>query len=302
MKNTAEFSFTGSATELSYQARNTGRPVCGQSRFLRRILPALCLMLLLAFFLKVPVVRAAEPGASLAGLKLSILGDSISTFTGTQPADYNIFYPESGDIRTREQTWWGQVLRDTGMQLCANASSANTNMTGNSLAMDGSAPGCSIRRIVDLRAADGTAPDIIIVYMGINDFSRSRTPGSFRQPGPRAEGEISDFAEAYELMLLKIKILYPNAAVYCCTLTPRTCFVEGNTGNAVNLLGVDITAYNAQITAVAQAYGAKIIDLYSFSGITPENLSLFLYDSVHPNVHGARLIANCVTATLLSSY
>ena len=96
---------------------------------------------------------ASVPSAtvSLQGKKVSILGDSISTFTGTMPADYNIYYPESGDIPNARQTWWGQLLANTGMVLCRNASSANTDVTGNSLALDGSAPGCSIRRIVDLK-------------------------------------------------------------------------------------------------------------------------------------------------------
>ena len=117
---------------------------------------------------------AAVPSAtvSLQGKKVSILGDSISTFTGTMPADYNVYYPEHGDIPNASQTWWGQLLTNTGMVLCRNASSANTDVTGNSLALDGSAPGCSIRRLVDLRRTDGSNPDVIIIYMGINDFAR----------------------------------------------------------------------------------------------------------------------------------
>ena len=135
---------------------------------------------------------ASVPSAtvSLQGKKVSILGDSISTFTGTMPADYNIYYPESGDIPNAGQTWWGQLLANTGMVLCRNASSANTDVTGNSLALDGSAPGCSIRRIVDLKGTDGSNPDVIIIYMGINDFARSRTLGSFTSPGVQTEGEL----------------------------------------------------------------------------------------------------------------
>ena len=49
---------------------------------------------------------AAVPSAtvSLQGKKVSILGDSISTFTGTMPADYNVYYPEHGDIPNASQT------------------------------------------------------------------------------------------------------------------------------------------------------------------------------------------------------
>ena len=83
----------------------------------------------------------------LSGLKLSILGDSISTFDGYIPTDYNIFYPGSGDISTVEKTWWWQVMNATGMELNANASSSNTTITGDSLDTTGSAPGCSTKRM-----------------------------------------------------------------------------------------------------------------------------------------------------------
>ena len=245
---------------------------------------------------------ASVPSAtvSLQGKKVSILGDSISTFTGTMPADYNIYYPESGDIPNAGQTWWGQLLANTGMVLCRNASSANTDVTGNSLALDGSAPGCSIRRIVDLKGTDGSNPDVIIIYMGINDFARSRTLGSFTSPGVQTEGEVMVFTDAYELMLQKIKALYPTASIYCCTLLER-CDLNGNTGApAVNLNGDTVADFNTQIKAIAKAYGASVIDFYN-CGINYTNLSLFTVDGIHPTWIGAGVLGQCATQAVLSS-
>ena len=244
----------------------------------------------------------AVPSAtvSLQGKKVSILGDSISTFTGTMPADYNVYYPEHGDIPNAGQTWWGQLLTNTGMVLCRNASSANTDVTGNSLALDGSAPGCSIRRLVDLRGTDGSSPDVIIIYMGINDFARSRTLGSFTAPGVQTEGEVMVFTDAYELMLQKIKALYPTASIYCCTLLER-CDMEGNTGApAVNLNGDTVADFNTQIKAIAAAYGASVIDFYN-CGINYTNLSLFTVDGIHPTWIGAGVLSQCATQAVLSS-
>lgn len=244
----------------------------------------------------------AVPSAtvSLQGKKVSILGDSISTFTGTMPADYNVYYPEHGDIPNASQTWWGQLLTNTGMVLCRNASSANTDVTGNSLALDGSAPGCSIRRLVDLRGTDGSSPDVIIIYMGINDFARSRTLGSFTAPGVQTEGEVMVFTDAYELMLQKIKALYPTASIYCCTLLER-CDMEGNTGApAVNLNGDTVADFNTQIKAIAAAYGASVIDFYN-CGINYTNLSLFTVDGIHPTWIGAGVLGQCATQAVLSS-
>ena len=246
------------------------------------------------------VPAAAPATVSLQGKKVSILGDSISTFTGTMPADYNIFYPESGDIPNASQTWWGQLLTNTGMVLCRNASSANTDVTGNSLAMDGSAPGCSIRRIADLKGTDGSNPDVILIYMGINDFARSRTLGSFRAPGVQTEGEVMTFTDAYELMLQKIRALYPSASIYCCTLLER-CDAYGNTGApAVNQNGDTVADFNAQISAIAAAYGASVIDFYN-CGINYTNLSLFTVDGIHPTWIGAGVLGQCATQAVLSS-
>lgn len=243
---------------------------------------------------------AAVPSVSLQGKKLSILGDSISTYTGTMPADYNIYYPESGDLTSVNQTWWGQVLANTGMVLCRNASSANTNVTGNSLALDGSAPGCSIRRIVDLRGADGSSPDVIIIYMGINDFARSRTLGNFTAPGAQTEGEVMVFTDAYELMLQKIKALYPSASIYCCTLLER-CGMDGTTGApSVNANGDTVADFNAQITAIANAYGASVIDFYN-CGINYTNLNLFTVDGIHPTQIGSGVLGQLASQVLLAS-
>ena len=216
------------------------------------------------------------------------------------PADYNVYYPEHGDIPNAGQTWWGQLLTNTGMVLCRNASSANTDVTGNSLALDGSAPGCSIRRLVDLRGTDGSSPDVIIIYMGINDFARSRTLGSFTAPGVQTEGEVMVFTDAYELMLQKIKALYPAASIYCCTLLER-CDMEGNTGApAVNLNGDTVADFNTQIKAIAAAYGASVIDFYN-CGINYTNLSLFTVDGIHPTWIGAGVLGQYATQAVLSS-
>ena len=253
----------------------------------------------------VPAVDASAASlpsstVSLQGKKVSILGDSISTFTGTMPADYNIYYPESGDIPNAGQTWWGQLLTNTGMVLCRNASSANTDVAGNSLALDGSAPGCSIRRIVDLKGIDGSNPDVIVIYMGINDFARSRTLGSFTAPGVQTEGEVTVFTDAYELMLQKIKALYPAASIYCCTLLER-CDMEGNTGApSVNLNGNTVADFNTQIKAIAKAYGASVIDFYN-CGINYTNLDLFTVDGIHPTWIAAGVLGQCASQTLLSS-
>ena len=238
----------------------------------------------------------------LSGLKLSILGDSISTFDGYIPPDYNIFYPGSGDISTVEKTWWWQVMNATGMELNANASSSNTTITGDSLDTTGSAPGCSTKRRIDLTPGDdGPAPDILIVFMGTNDFLRSVELGTFTEPSPQDEGVVNNFCDAYELMIQKLNALYPNAEIYFCTL------LETNAGDvdeypqsypATNKNGNTIGDFNAEIATIASAYSYPVIDVHN-CGITYETLDQYTSDGVHPNTEGAKLIAEYVTNALL---
>ena len=238
----------------------------------------------------------------LSGLKLSILGDSIFTFDGYIPTDYNIFYPGSGDISTVEKTWWWQVMNATGMELNANASSSNTTITGDSLDTTGSAPGCSTKRMIDLTPGDdGPAPDILIVFMGTNDFLRSVELGTFTEPSPQDEGVVNNFCDAYELMIQKLNALYPNAEIYFCTL------LETNAGDvdeypqsypATNKNGNTIGDFNAEIATIASAYSYPVIDVHN-CGITYETLDQYTSDGVHPNTEGAKLIAEYVTNALL---
>ena len=153
----------------------------------------------------------------------------------------------------------------------------------------------------DLATYNGISnPDVIIIYMGINDFARSRTLGSFTSPGVQTEGEVMVFTDAYELMLQKIKALYPTASIYCCTLLER-CDLNGNTGApAVNLNGDTVADFNTQIKAIAKAYGASVIDFYN-CGINYTNLSLFTVDGIHPTWIGAGVLGQCATQAVLSS-
>lgn len=241
----------------------------------------------------------------LTGRKLSIMGDSISTFDGYIPTDYNIFYPGSGEISTVEKTWWFQVYQATGMLLHANASSSNTTITGNSADTTGSAPGCSTKRMLDLTPGDnGAPPDILFVFMGTNDFLRSVELGSFSGASARTEGEITNFCEAYELMIQKLNALYPDTEIYFFTLLETSAGdVDDNPDAypATNKNGNTIGDFNAEIATIASAYGYPVIDVHN-CGITYETLGEDTSDGVHPNAAGAKKIADYVTHSLLYDF
>ena len=98
--------------------------------------------------------------------KVSILGDSISTYIGYNPRGYAVYYKEDkaydNEINSVDDTWWKQVIDGLGGELCVNNSYSGSLVTG---AFAPSA--CSAERCASLH--DETVPDIILIYMGTND-------------------------------------------------------------------------------------------------------------------------------------
>lgn len=232
--------------------------------------------------------------------RLSILGDSISTFEGWIPEGYSCYFPMDGDVVEVEQTWWQMVLKDTGMELCVNGSSSGSTCTGDSTSTDDCRYGCSDCRIGDLIGGNGCFPDVIIVYMGTNDVMKSVPLGDNDGTQAVEEGVIENFSDAYCLMLDKLIASYPNAEIYCCNLPPM-----GNWGPAsgptfkkfVNSLELSSEDYGERIEMIAAAKGCRIVDLKN-CGITMENLEWYVSDGVHMNPEGMKLIRDAVEASM----
>lgn len=232
--------------------------------------------------------------------KLSILGDSISTFDGWIPEGYSCYFPMDGDVVEVEQTWWQMVLKDTGMELCVNGSSSGSTCAGDSTSTDDCRYGCSDCRIGDLIGGNGCFPDVIIVYMGTNDVMKSVPLGDNDGTQAVEEGVIENFSDAYCLMLDKLIASYPNAEIYCCNLPPM-----GNWGPAsgptfkkfVNSLELSSEDYGERIEMIAAAKGCRIVDLKN-CGITMENLEWYVSDGVHMNPEGMKLIRDAVEASM----
>ena len=60
-------------------------------------------------------------GVISAQLKVSVMGDSYSTFTGTMPKYYDTFYPNQFcGVTEQSQQWWAQVIEKNGWVLEKN--------------------------------------------------------------------------------------------------------------------------------------------------------------------------------------
>lgn len=242
----------------------------------------------------------------LKGKKISILGDSISTFNGYIPSGYAAFYP-TGDITSVEKTWWYQLINENGMELIKNASWSGSSVTGDSTSTTNAFAGCSNARINAL--SDGTnIPDIIIIYIGINDFALNfhRELGDYiGDTAIPSEGNITTFSEAYGLMVKKMLSTYPKAKVFCCTLLETAHSSYDTVNNGVyptqNNNNVSLGNFNERIKTIANRLGANIIDLHE-CGINYWNLNNNTIDLLHPNTAGALLIKKYIENALLKNF
>ncbi len=229
--------------------------------------------------------------------RLSILGDSISTYdgyvpTGTGYASY--YHGNNCGVSSVDETWWKRLLDNTGMILCKNNSVSGSCMS--TAARQDRVSGCMAERTGGL--SDGTNnPDIVIVYMGMNDFLNAVDIGDYDGNGA-IPADMTVFRNAYATALLAIMNNYPNAKVYCCT-THHTEFNTTTQTPQLKIHGSTQAQFNEQIRDLARIFCAEVID-FEKCGITTGNIESKTGDNVsaggtlgrglHPNAAGHELL------------
>jgi len=216
------------------------------------------------------------------GLNISILGDSISTFTGySNNGSYNTTLTTNnncyGTTNTKRyvidvnQTWWKQAINKTSMKLLVNNSSG-----GDAGANSKNTRGAQLR--CDTGDDKGTKPDIIAVYLGTNDA--------------RAGDSLQVFEENYKNMINTLTESYPDAKIFFFTILPTE-------------KDIDEDAYNNVIRNIVKNSNNDnfhLVDLYKNSGITANNQSLYQGDNLHPNITGMDLITSTFMEGLADAY
>ena len=215
-----------------------------------------------------------------AGKTLSILGDSISTYAGYIPSENATYYP-SATVDAVKKTWWHKLLTALNMTLKVNNSWSGSRVT----TTDGENSAGCMSRCENL----GDNPDVIIVWLGINDFNGEVSLGSYDGTTSISE-DTTTFTDAYAIMLNKILTKYKTSEVWVCTLpqcerNDSTGFPEKN-GN-----GVTLSQFNKAIKELAEAFGVKVLD-HNKCGLTYQNMIVYNPDELHPNADGHSLIAN----------
>lgn len=240
---------------------------------------------------------------SLYGKTFSVLGDSISTYSGYIPSGYATYYP-GGDVDNVSKTWWGQLIEDTGMVHWNQAAWSGSRVCGDSTDTTSGLAGCSDKRIADVGAGHNVNPDFIIVYIGTNDYGLGtpKTLGNFNSTSELvSEGDIQVFSDAYSLMISKLRAAYPLSCIVCCTLTEWRYVNPDSTYPVLNSKSNSVTQFNEQIRAIADSFGCSVCDLHS-CGLNHWNTSTYTIDNsgmgLHPNKAGMTLIKNAIKNTL----
>lgn len=245
----------------------------------------------------------------MPGLKFSIMGDSISTFEGCTPDGYTLFYNderlEISGVTSPNDTWWSHVARALGGEILADDAWSGSMVDG-----AGFPAAKSPERAAALLGEDGETPDVVIAFIGINDYGwggaaaqaagRSHAmpkcidPASVPEQvaGAAPADAAEQFGAAYRTMLRNIRAVAPNALVYCVTLLPGRTRGVDHPEFAYRLRGIHLDEYNHAIREAAAAEGCRVADVRAF-GRDYESL-----EGTHPTNLGMRQFASMVVRAM----
>lgn len=237
-----------------------------------------------------------------AGKRLSILGDSISTF-GTPSADnedgdYCYSYYPAASCRYSEDgvdsiefdvqdTYWMKLITKAKMLLGVNDSYRGTRVSGTTNAMN-------LQTRINHLGLNGS-PDVILVFGGSNDAGADVTVGTFNTEDPSgytaaqiAALPVTTFADAYRAMLIRLMKTYPYAEIVVVLPT--------FTASYYTITNLDL--YVEVIKEACDFFGIKYIDARC-TGINIYNKAAYLVDGIHPNKDGMSLLFNKIYKQLI---
>ena len=209
----------------------------------------------------------------LKGKNISILGDSISTYRGASNdassnatiASNPYFYMEPFPI---EATYWMRLIESLDMNLCVNNSWSGGNLSGINDSNSG------VNRAKHLSRENGENPNLIIVFMGLNDLGRGV--------------DAFMFASDYERTLDIIKNTYPDASVCCVNLPDRDIMSKKRT-----------ELFNNAIDKAVLKAGDNffVADLFN-SRLNNDFYYMNTVDGLHPDEDGMKIISEVVEAAI----
>ena len=190
--------------------------------------------------------------------KVSILGDSYSTFAGYNPEGYAPFYPnDRNDVTKVEETWWDLYIKAKGYEL-----EENNSWGGTTICNTGYGGWDSSRSSFTSRVDMLGNPDIIFIFGGTNDAWAGSPVGEYKYADWTAE-DLKNFRPAYACLIDMLQKKYPDAEIY-------------------SILNSELREeINESSREVCKHYGVQLIELYD---IEKQN--------GHPSIKGMQSICD----------
>ncbi len=221
----------------------------------------------------------------LEGKRISILGDSISSYEGVSN-DSSVLRALARNASyyrapfPLESTYWMRLIVKYGMRLCVNNSWSGACLTERVPGMgedDTASFSPGVARVEQLADGQGNTPDVIVLFMGLNDLGRGVTK--------------EEFSSGYKRVVERIKALYPDAVTFCMGMPDR-----------VESLRERTIAYNEEIERAVGTDGHFVyVDLFH-SEMSGMGYILRTRDSLHPNEGGMARIADVIENAFIAYY
>lgn len=155
--------------------------------------------------------------ALFAQKKVSILGDSYSTFHGHVTPDTNLCWygvpgeKKENDVKQVEETWWHRFIHGRGYML-----ERNNSYSGSTICNTGYEKADYSDRSFISRMNNLGNPDIILIFGGTNDSWAGVLIGNY-QYSDWTKADLYNFRPAFCYLLDYVSTHYPDAEIYNIT-------------------------------------------------------------------------------------
>lgn len=213
---------------------------------------------------------------------VSVLGDSFSSYKDVCPKDYRYYYDgKRSGVSKVDEMWWSVLCKQIDAEpLMVEALSGCTVTEG--IRVESLIAASNSKRCNNLDKGL-LQPDIIIVAVGVNDYS--------------CGVPLLDFSSSYSKMLSQIRKNYPKAKLVCISpwYTQR-----GNWDGEVylNELGFTVNEYSQIVECISKEQDCLFFDT-NLIGFNRDNYyPQYCIDSeecpTHPNAEGQRAIGELI--------
>ena len=137
--------------------------------------------------------------------------------------------------------------------------------------------------------------DLVTIFIGTNDFRYHKPLGSLQNINSNNFNDKTYFG-AYQLLIEYIQKSNPNIEIIL--ITPIQRVKDGFDIHYFNNENNQLIDYVNATKKIANLYSLSVIDLYSESGITKENMNIYTRDGLHPNEKGYKIISQHIENTL----